>query len=109
MHAIFFNTTGGASEQVWRGGEGGGVTWTRGKKKTLKGCQRRHVHDGAGVASRLAAVADQEGSVLLASQQRLGLTAVDVAQTPQTLVVVREVLLVLHRAVLARDHRRDTV
>lgn len=63
------------------------------------------LHHGAGVASRLAAVPDQEGPVSLAAQQRLGLRAVDVAQTPQTLVVVREVLLVLHHAVLTDTHR----
>lgn len=63
------------------------------------------LHHGAGVAARLAAVPDQEGPVSLAAQQRLGLRAVDVAQTPQTLVVVREVLLVLHHAVLTDTHR----
>lgn len=62
------------------------------------------LHHGAGVAARLAAVPDQEGPVSLAAQQRLGLRAVDVAQTPQTLVMVREVLLVLHHAVLTDTH-----
>lgn len=60
----------------------------------------RHVHHGAGVAARLAAVPDQEGPVSLPAEQRLGLNPVDVPQTPQTLVVVRKVLLILHHAVL---------
>lgn len=63
----------------------------------------RGLHHGAGVAARLAAVPDQEGSVPLAAQQALGLQPVHVPQTPQPLVVVRKVLLILHRAVLTAD------
>lgn len=70
--------------------------------------RKRSVHDGAGVAARFAAVPNQEGSVSLSTQQRLGLSAVDVSQTPQMLVVVRKVLLILHHAVLAA-HRSDSM
>lgn len=59
------------------------------------------LHHGAGVAARLAAVPHQEGAVPLPSQQRLRLAAVDVSEAPQTLVVMRKVLLILHHAVLA--------
>jgi hypothetical protein len=37
---------------------------------------------GAGVATRLAAVSDQEGSISLSSEQRLSLDTVNVPQTP---------------------------
>lgn len=67
------------------------------------------LHHGAGVAARLAAVSDQEGSVSLPAEQRLGLKAVDVSQPPQTLVVVRKVLLILHHAVLTEGGDTSTI
>lgn len=68
----------------------------------------RGLHNGAGgVAARFAAVPDQEGSVSLPSQQSLGLMPVDVPQTPQALVVMRKVLLILHHAVLTERHEEE--
>lgn len=67
------------------------------------------LHHRAGVAACLAAVPDQEGAVPLPSEQRLGLAAVDVSQAPQTLVMVRKVLLILHHAVLTERVETEDV
>lgn len=66
----------------------------------------RYIHNAAGVAAGLAALADQECSVSLALQQRLGLQPLDVAQLPGALVVVRQVLVVVHHRVLTSGRRR---
>ena len=85
--------------------------WWQSHRLQMTGWTDRQVegpdlHHGAGVAAWFAAVSDQEGAVSLPSEQRLRLRAVDVSKTPQTLIVVRKVLLILHHAVLAEGRRQ---
>lgn len=54
-------------------------------------------HHRTGVATPLAALTDEEGTVPLATQHFLSLGAVDLAYIPCAFLVVGEVILILHQ------------
>lgn len=58
------------------------------------GSERPHSHNGAGVASLLAALADQERPGIFPLEHLLGLRPAHLANKPVRLVLVRQVLLV---------------
>ena len=61
------------------------------------GSLARHSHHRTGVATPLAALTDEEGTVPLATQHFFSLGAVDLAYIPCAFLVVGEVILVLHQ------------
>lgn len=58
------------------------------------GSERPHSHNGAGVASLLAALADQERPGIFPLEHLLGLRPAHLANEPVRLILVRQVLLV---------------
>lgn len=68
---------------------------------------RGYSHHGAGVASLLAALADQESAVPLAAQHLFCLQAVDLPHVPRSFLMVGQLLLIIHHGVLAAiEHRQ---
>lgn len=68
---------------------------------------RGYSHHGAGVASLLAALADQESAVPLAAQHLFCLQAVDLPHVPRSFLMVGQLLLIVHHGVLAAiEHRQ---
>lgn len=64
------------------------------KMDATSGSEWSHSHNGAGVASLLAALADQERPGILPLEHLLGLRPAHLADKPVRLILVRQVLLI---------------
>lgn len=65
--------------------------------------RERYVHYRAGIAALFTAFPDQEGAISLPPEQVFSLVSVAAADIPCLLVVVRQILIILHQRVLAKE------
>lgn len=85
--------------------ESGGMVTASHPTEAGRGRDRSYSHNGAGVASLLAALADQEGPGIFALKHLLSLRPAHFTNKPVRLILMRQVLLIAFQNVCTKEEK----